>query len=194
MSSGNAELPQSIRTTDDGLEPAVRLNTEPGVEAAYRRYRSELLGFAVQALSDRHLAEDLVQETFTRAWRSAGTFDPARSSVRTWLFSIARNGIVDVLRRRRRRNLGEASSGEAHDERSRSDPIDRLLLTIQVREALDRLSPEHRQVIVEVHYLGRTCVDLAAELGIPAGTLRSRLYYAVRVLRSILEENGWMAE
>ncbi|GAA1615420.1 sigma-70 family RNA polymerase sigma factor [Kribbella sancticallisti] len=163
------------------------------MEAAYRRYRPELLGFAIRALSDRHLAEDLVQDTFTRAWRSAGTFDPARSSVRTWLFSIARNGIVDALRRRHRRNLGETSSGEALAERSRSDPIERLLLTIQVREALDRLSPEHRHVIVEVHYLGRTCADLAAELGVPAGTMRSRLFYAVRALRSILEENGWLA-
>ena len=73
------------------------------------------------------------------------------------------------------------------------DPFDRLLTSIQLDEALRRLSPEHREVVIEVHFHGRTCADLGDELGIPASTARARLYYGVRSLRLILEENGGLS-
>ena len=79
MCSASGERPPTTGgATNDGSEPPIALSTELGVEAAYRRYHPELLGFAVRALSDRHVAEDLVQDTFAPAWKSADTFDPAR--------------------------------------------------------------------------------------------------------------------
>ncbi|WP_308284292.1 sigma factor-like helix-turn-helix DNA-binding protein [Streptomyces buecherae] len=82
----------------------------------------------------------------------------------------------------------------AESERpSEADAVDQLLERVQLGEALRRLSPEHREAVVEVYFGGRTCAELGAELGVPASTLRSRLYYGVRALRLILEENGWLA-
>ncbi|MDO0924020.1 sigma-70 family RNA polymerase sigma factor [Streptomyces sp. TG1A-8] len=173
------------------------LRSEQDVRAAYRRYGSELFGFACNALDDRQLAEEVVQETFLRAWRSAPSYDEHRSGVRTWLYAIARNVVADA---RRRRSARPPLAGHEPERDGRpgpgdgsGDPFDKLLLRIELDEALQRLSPDQRQVITDVYLLGRSCADLAAELGIPAATVRSRLYYGVRALRGILEENGWLA-
>ena len=165
------------------------------VQSAYDRYGGELYGYAVNALGDRQLAEDVVQETFIRAWRSAASYDAGRATLRTWLFAIARNAVIDAVRRRAVRD--RADEQEVRDVHGatevQGDAYDRLLTRIGLDEALLRLSDEQRQVVVEVYFLGRTCADLAAELGIPAATMRSRLYYGVRALRSTLEGNGWLA-
>src|ERR671934_3104319 len=73
--------------------------TGEALRALYRTYAGELLGFALNALNDRETAEEIVQETFTRAWRHADRYDPARGSVRTWLYQIARHAIIDMRRR-----------------------------------------------------------------------------------------------
>ncbi|WP_406291913.1 sigma-70 family RNA polymerase sigma factor [Embleya sp. NBC_00896] len=164
------------------------------MQAAYETYGGELFGFAFKALDDRQLAEEVVQETFVRAWRSPRGFDPRQGSLRTWLFAIARNGVVDAIRRRKAREGPGHSSWDAVSESSLMfDPVDRLLDRIQLGEALQRLSPQHREAVVEVYFGGRTCAELGEELGVPASTMRSRLYYGVRSLRLVLEENGWLA-
>ncbi|MFF1354447.1 sigma-70 family RNA polymerase sigma factor [Streptomyces sp. NPDC058297] len=170
------------------------LCSEQGVRAAYSEYGGELLGFARNALGDAQLAEEVVQEVFLRAWRSSESFDARRGSLRTWLYAIARNAIVDARRYRAARpapaGQGEAeSAGESADV----DPYDQLLARIEMREALDRLPSRHREAVVEVYFLGRTCAELAEELGIPASSARSRLYHGIRALRGILDENGWLA-
>ena len=170
------------------------LRTESEVRAAYDLYGGELFGFACKALGDRQLAEDVVQEAFLRAWRSPTGFDPAQGSLRTWLFAIVRNGVVDAARRRKvREGPGHTPWDGAAEPPAGCDPVDRLLEQIQLGEALERLSPQHREAVVEVYFGGRTCADLGAELGVPASTMRSRLHYGVRALRLILEENGWLA-
>ncbi|WP_329213140.1 sigma-70 family RNA polymerase sigma factor [Streptomyces sp. NBC_01485] len=164
------------------------------MRAAYELYGEELFGFACKALDDRQLAEDVVQETFVRAWRSPRGFDPDQGSMRTWLFAIARNGVVDAMRRRRvREGPGHSSWDAVSESPSAFDPVDQLLERIQLGEALDRLSPQHREAVVEVYFGGRTCAELGEELGVSASTMRSRLYYGVRALRLVLEENGWLA-
>lgn len=169
------------------------LHSEQDMRLAYDRHRQELLGFACDALADRQLAEDVVQETFVRAWRSAASFDHRRASLRTWLFAIARNVVTDARRHRAARPPLAAAAEPEERQRDPRDPFDQLLTRIELDEALRRLSAEHRQVVLDVYFLGRTCADLAAELGVPASTVRSRLYYGVRALRGILDEKGWLA-
>jgi len=173
---------------------AATLNSEAGVRAAYHEYGGELLGFAHNQLDDRQLAEEVVQEVFLRAWRASDSFDSKRSSLRTWLYSIARNAIVDARRRREARPpTAQADQAEQVTVAGEVDPYDQLLARIELREALGRLSPEHREVIIQVYFLGRTCADVADELGLAASSTRSRLYHGIRALRGILDENGWLA-
>ncbi|MFI8932348.1 sigma-70 family RNA polymerase sigma factor [Streptomyces sp. NPDC053474] len=168
--------------------------SEKDVRAAYTEYGGELLGFAHSALGDHQLAEEVVQEVFLRAWRASSSFDSSRGSMRTWLYAIARNAVVDARRRRAVRPPA-APAEDAGREKADADvdPYDQLLARIELREALDRLRREHREVVVEVYFLGRSCADVAGELGIPASSVRSRLYHGIRALRGILDENGWLA-
>lgn len=150
---------------------------------AFDEHGSALLGFAVNAVRDRPLAEDCVQETFLRAWRARESFDPARASERTWLFAIARNVIADAFRARGRMpRIGDEQELEQHPA-SGSDPLERL----QIIEGLSRLSTAHRQVIVAVHLEGRTYAELSDATGVPIATLRTRAFHALRALRGHLE-------
>ncbi|MEF9915565.1 sigma-70 family RNA polymerase sigma factor [Streptomyces sp. P5-A9] len=168
--------------------------TEREVRAAYELYGGELFGFAFKALDDRQLAEDVVQETFVRAWKSPRGYNPSQGSMRIWLFAIARNAAVDAMQRRKvREGTGFSSWDVVSESPSVFDSVDQLLERIQLAEALERLSPQHRVAVVEVYFGGRTCAELGEELGVPASTMSSHLYYGVRSLRLILEENGWLA-
>jgi RNA polymerase sigma-70 factor, ECF subfamily len=153
----------------------------------YRRYSGELFGFACNALNDRELAEEIVQDVFARLWRHAGQYDPSRASVRTWLYSIARNRIVDA----RRRAAVRPASATADVEESPAEldrELERAVLRWQVAAALARLSPEHREVIRLAHWGGLSLREIAEQKAIPLGTVKSRAYYALRSLRLILDE------
>ena len=160
------------------------------MRALYRTYGPELYGFAVSALGDRGLAEELVQEVFTRVWRKADSYDPDRASFRTWLYGIARNAIID-LKRRAAVRPALAAHDVADDERGETDAsFEQTLLRWQVGAALERLTPEHRQVIGLAHFQGLTLREIAELTGIPLGTVKSRTSYALRGLRLALEEMG----
>jgi RNA polymerase sigma-70 factor, ECF subfamily len=162
------------------------LTDERGVRSAYAAHAGELYGFAVRSLGDRGLAEEAVQETFLRAWRAGDRFDPELGSLRTWLFAILRNVVIDLSRARAARPAISTSEAEPSVE-----PIDQALLAWQVEEAMRRIGEEHRRILVETHYRGRPYAEVAAELGIPEGTVKSRVYYGLRALRVVLEEMGY---
>jgi RNA polymerase sigma-70 factor (ECF subfamily) len=145
-------------------------------------------------LGDTGLAEEAVQTTYLRAWRAAARFDESLGSLRTWLFAILRNVVVDMARARRARPaLADAPLADHGSERwpaSESD-VDRMLVAWQVEEALRRLSPDHRTALIEIYFRSRSYEEVALELGIPTGTVKSRVYYALKALRLALEELGW---
>jgi RNA polymerase sigma-70 factor, ECF subfamily len=180
MASDDAQLMERLRTDSTG----------EALRALYRAYAGELLGFALNALSDRETAEEIVQETFTRAWRHANRYDPARGSVRTWLYQIARHAIIDARRRASARPVAAPGAAEALEDVAGGPSIDQAMLGWQVAAALDRLSPEHRQVIRLAHVRGMSVRDIAEVCGLPEGTVKSRTWYALRSLRLVLEEMG----
>ncbi|GAC1479996.1 MAG: sigma-70 family RNA polymerase sigma factor [Acidimicrobiales bacterium] len=161
--------------------------TDEELRAAYSAHGSELYGFARRALDDDGRAEEAVQETFLRAWRAGDRFDSEIASLRTWLFAICRNVIVDTARSRAIRPV---SPMPPHDKPVQDD-IDGLLRSWMVEEALRRISVEHRTAVVETYYRGRSAADVATELGVPVATVRTRLFYGLRALRLTLEEMGW---
>jgi RNA polymerase sigma-70 factor (ECF subfamily) len=155
----------------------------------YRRYSGELFGFACNALGDRELAEEVVQDVFARAWRHAEGYDSRRASVRTWLYSIARNRIVDA-RRRAAVRPGLAPDHERESPAELDRTLEQAFLRWQIAAALARLSPEHREVIRLAHWGGLSLREIAERKGIPLGTVKSRTSYALRSLRLIMDEMG----
>ncbi len=175
--------------------PHPSLGDEDGIRAAYAAHGDELYRAARRLTGDGKQAEDVVQETFLRAWRAADRFDERLGSLRTWLFGILRNIVIDQARAASVRPLrplpaldGAAPNGDGAAD---VDEIERALACWQVEEALSRVSEEHRTVLVEVHLRGRPIAEVAAQLGVPAGTVKSRVYYGMRALRVALEELGW---
>lgn len=136
---------------------------------------------------DKHVAEDIVQETLLRLWQHPEALTTKHESIRPWLFTVARNLVIDHQRRR-------ARTGEVYDaamDRAQTDPrIDASLQAHDMLVALSRLSEEHRTVLVDTYYRGRRLADTAVALGVPLGTVKSRIYYALRALRSVTEQLG----
>jgi len=164
---------------------------ETWVRAAYAAYGSELYRFALRSLGDRGLAEEAVQDTFLKAWKAYERFDGDLGSERTWLFAIIRNTIIDLARARGVRP--PLPHGTTIDEQTSSieAQVDQMIEVWLVEEALARLSEEHRRALVSVHISGQDYETVAAELGIPTGTLKSRVYYGLKALRLVLDELGW---
>jgi len=153
----------------------------------YRRYAPELFGFATNALGDRELAEEVVQDVFAQVWRRADSYDQRRASVRTWLYAIARNRIIDAHRRAAVRP--KRADDDALDTAAEVDAaLDQAVLRWQVTAALSRLSPQHREVIRLAHYGGLTMREISERTGVPIGTVKSRTSYALRHLRLIFDE------
>lgn len=160
----------------------------------YQRYAGRLYGLGVRLLGDEGSAEELVQETFVRLWRGAGRYDPAKASVRTYVFTIARRAAVDFRRRPASRPIAGAYEQDATLEAEVDEPAgesyDRLLLSLDVRDALRGLSLKHREVL-ELHFdEDLTQTQMAERLGVPLGTVKTRAYYALKALRLELEERG----
>jgi RNA polymerase sigma-70 factor (ECF subfamily) len=138
--------------------------------------------------NDRGRAEDVVQETMLRAWRHRSVLERPSPAVRAWLFTVARNIVVDEWRSPRTRR--ETPVAEVPDGTDGDDRSDQLLLSWVVGEALTRLSADHRAVLLECYYRGRSVSEAAGRLGVPPGTVKSRTHYALRALRLALEELG----
>ena len=163
--------------------------TGEALRELYRSYSGELLGFALNALGERGAAEEIVQEVFTRAWRHAERYDPARGSVRTWLYQIARHAIID-MRRRASARPSLAGGEPLFETAAAGDSIEQAMLGWQVAAALERLTPEHRQMIRLAHFQGLSVREIAERCELPVGTVKSRTWYALRSLRLVLEEMG----
>jgi len=162
--------------------------TEETLKEAFFQMGGEMLGFARKSLYASGLAEDAVQETFARAWRSRSSFDQSKGSMRTWLYTIERRVIIDLLDRQR---STQADPLDEQPDLAGIEGLETAIVGWQVNAALDRLDPEHRQVIEELYFNGRSGRETATVLSIAEGTVRSRAFYALRSLRVLLNEEGW---
>ena len=159
------------------------------VEALYREHAGPLFAVALRLTGDREIAGDVVQETFLRAWRHPEALDGSLGSARAWLFAVARNVVIDGWRRDRARPRLAPTPVEDL-ALAGADDVERAVVSSLAGEALRALSPEHRAVLLHVFYLGHSVAETAAALGVPAGTVKSRSFYALRTLRLALGEKG----
>ncbi|MFD0023514.1 sigma-70 family RNA polymerase sigma factor [Streptomyces sp. NPDC058382] len=159
------------------------------MRALYREHAGPLIAYVLRLVAgDRQRAEDVVQETLIRAWKNAGSLGRATGSVRPWLVTVARRIVIDGHRSRLARPREVEPS--PLDAIPAEDEIDRALWLMTLSDALDDLTPAHREALVETYFRGRTVNEAAEALGIPSGTVRSRVFYALRSMKLVLEERG----
>ena len=157
----------------------------------YAQHARALHRYVERFCPDRASADDIVQETFIRAWRHLPQLSADERPVRPWLFRVARNLLIDANRAERARpmTVQEQSAGDIGINSGLEEILDRQLISA----ALLHLSPAHQTVLVETFYRGGTIATVARELGIPHGTARSRLHYALDALRQHLQEHDAIA-
>jgi RNA polymerase sigma-70 factor (ECF subfamily) len=160
------------------------------IRTLYEQHAASLLMFVLRLTGgDRQRAEDIVQETLLRAWRNAHKLAASGStSVRPWLVTVARRIAIDQYRSER------ARPSETYDQRLDAmavpDDTEQVLRSMTVAEALRSLNDAHREILVATYFRGRTVPEAASELGLPVGTAKSRVFYALRALRAALAKRG----
>jgi RNA polymerase sigma-70 factor (ECF subfamily) len=160
---------------------------EAALQELHDRHGGELWRFAMRLTHDRQLAEDVVQEVLLRAWKDPQLGQRNEAAARAWLFTASRNLIIDRWRSATSRHESRMEEPpEQWEADATSVVLDRWLIT----EALTSLSAEHRAVIAAAYYQGRSVADIAAQLQVPEGTVKSRLHYGLRMLRLVLQEKG----
>lgn len=160
---------------------------QAALQGLHDRHAPELWRFAVRLTRDPQLAEDLVQESLLRAWRDPQLGARSDAQARAWLFTVVRNLVVDRWRSAASRHevAGLDWVDPVTGDRT-GEVLDRWLIA----DALGSLSADHRRVVAAAYYEGRTVAEIAVELSIPEGTVKSRLHYGLRSLRLALQEKG----
>ncbi|MGH3561895.1 MAG: sigma-70 family RNA polymerase sigma factor [Mycobacterium sp.] len=154
----------------------------------YDEHAPALWRYALRLTGDRNRAEDVVQETLLRGWQHPEVVGDTERSARAWLFTVARNMIIDQSRSARARN--EVGSLESMPELASPDEVNAALDRLLIGDAMTQLSAQHRAVVQRAYYQGWTTAQIAADLDIAEGTVKSRLHYAMRALRLTLQEMG----
>ena len=166
------------RLPDEALLAALALDERDAAAVFVRRFQRTVYGLAFVVTGDRTLAEDAAQQAFERAWRHAGSYDPRRGSVVTWLMTITRNLAIDAVRVRRPDAMDPATllgllpaAATPDPERAavEADALDRL------RPALDALPVEQRRAVLLATVVGRTTTEIGEIEGVPIGTAKTRL-------------------
>ncbi|MEV0677367.1 sigma-70 family RNA polymerase sigma factor [Actinosynnema sp. NPDC050436] len=160
------------------------------VAALYDQHAASLLRYVRSLLpNDPHRAEDVVQECLLRAWRNAGPLAAQRNSVRPWLFRVARNLVIDWGRRDRVRPVAFGDD-DLDLLPGPADFAEQVVRRCVVDQALDGLTPTHRQALRQVYHLDRTRQRAAAAIGVPVGTVKSRVHNATIAVTEALAGRG----
>jgi RNA polymerase sigma-70 factor (ECF subfamily) len=161
-----------------------------GADALVRQLYSEHVGAILAHTTiltrDRAVAEDVTQETLVRAWQHSEVLVNGKGSVRGWLLTTATNIVIDQSRRRKARPQEVAADGSPHEAPAPGDHAKSVVDGVTVRDALVRLRPEHREVLVEVYLRGSSMAEAADTLHLPIGTVKSRSTSARRAMRELL--------
>lgn len=189
----------SKELSDETLVAQVAQGDSMALESLYDRYAPVVLGVALKICADKAIAEDILQETFWRVWRSAATYQPQLGSFPAWLFKITRNLVVDFYRRQnaRMQNLtfsDDHPSGidQAPDpDADVPEQVQSYLKHQQVRAALETLPEAQRRVIEMAYFYGMTRQEIAAATGEALGTVHTRARLALQKLRQELEKQGF---
>lgn len=168
------------------LVQAIRAKQKIGSEALYDMYSASLYGVIVRIVQNNDLAEDLLQDTFVKIWNSFDSYDETKGRLFTWMVNLARNLSVDKLRSKDFKNSSksqniENSVGYIDEQQNSALNLD----VLDVREMVDNLKPDAKAVLNLIYFKGFTHVEAAEELGIPLGTVKTRVRLAIINLRKL---------
>ncbi len=178
--------------TDQALMAEIANGSEPALAHVYNTHAGPVFGMARRILGDIRLAEDVVQEVFVRLWDRPEAFDASRGSLRSYLVLHARSRSLDTVRSDGSRRSREGVQGRMAIASTRQDGPEAAVTAgeeiAHVRRAVGNLSNEQRQVIEMAYFEGRTCRQIADLLGLPEGTVKSRMRLGLQRLRHVLAE------
>lgn len=186
--------PELAALSDAALVVAVGRYDEAALRELYRRHGDAVFGLANRVICDRHIAEEVLQDTFVRLWNSPERFDPERGTLRTYLLRMTHSRSVDRIRSEQaRRDREERHEVDLATTRPPAD-IEReaweMIRSDNIRNALEELSVSERSAIVLAYFGGRTYREVATQLSIPEGTAKSRIRLGLAKLASHLEAAG----
>ncbi|MFH8445985.1 sigma-70 family RNA polymerase sigma factor [Streptomyces sp. NPDC018026] len=163
---------------------------ERALRDLYEQHGPALYAYVLRLLGgDTHRTEDILQETLLRCWSKRALADSEGMAIRPYMFRVARNLVIDAHRKRMARPIEVGGDSWLSDMPVEADDIDRMLSSIVVRDAVRSLTPAHREAIRATIIADRTTQQAAESLGVPQGTVKSRVYYALRSLKSILDDS-----
>jgi RNA polymerase sigma-70 factor, ECF subfamily len=177
-------------TSDEVLIGRIAGGDRLAMQVLFARHHVKVYRFVLRLVRNESTAEDLISEVFLDVWRQAGKFE-GRSAVSTWLLSIARFKALSTLRRRTEEELDEETAGAIEDQSD--DPevtLEKKDKSAALRQCINRLSAEHREVIDLVYYHEKSVEEVAGIVGIPEATVKTRMFYARRKLSELLREQG----
>jgi RNA polymerase sigma-70 factor (ECF subfamily) len=164
---------------------------ERALRNLYLEHGPALYAYVLRMLGgDTHRTEDVIQETLLRCWNKQNLNDNEGMAIRPWMFRVARNLVIDAHRTRMARPLEVSGATWLTELGAEADDIEQMLSSMVVHDALEALTPAHRDALRATFFADHTTQQAADELGVPQGTVKSRVYYALRSLRSALEEHG----
>ena len=177
--------------TDEQLLGLIVERDREALETFYGRYAGPVYSLAMQMLRDAGAADEVAQDVFFNVWRRAGSYQPGRGKVTSWLFSIGHHRAIDELRRRQRGKPPVEQDPETFDQPadSYSDPVSYTAVQFErarLEKALVTLRPEQREVVVLAYFKGLTHTEISKHLGHPLGTVKTRMRLALKRLREVL--------
>lgn len=181
---------------DEHLLAQIALNDRTALETLYDRYERMVFSFALRCVNDRHIAEEVVQDVFTKIWKGAESYHSNQAKVTTWMLTITRRVAIDYYRKSTRRGdhlhiqsddwLQLAATDKGPDVRTEESDLRNAVF-----DAMGSLSNDQRVTIERMYYLGQTQREIAEELGVPLGTVKGRIRLALAHLRERLSSKGW---
>ena len=177
-------------TSDEVLIARIAVGDRLAMQVLFARHHVRVYRFVLRLVRNEATAEDLISDVFLDVWRQAGKFE-GRSAVSTWMLSIARFKALSALRRRPEQELDDETAEQIEDQSD--DPEVALAKKDKaavLRQALSKLSAEHREIVDLVYYHEKSVEEVAGIVGIPEATVKTRMFYARKKLSELLKEQG----
>jgi RNA polymerase sigma-70 factor (ECF subfamily) len=177
-------------TPDNALIDAIAAGDTHAMHVLFARHSARIYRFILRMTRSESLAEELLNEVFVEAWRQAGKFE-GRSQASTWLLGIARFKALNAMRRRQDEELNEDALAQVEDTADNAEAVlERADRASQLRRCLCQLSLTHREVIDLVYYHEKSVAEASEIIGLPPGTVKTRMYYARKKLAELLKAAG----